>query len=299
MLDVFLNVVLPIFLLVGVAALFQRWCRLPIITLNQVTFYLLSPALAFTVLVNSSLSTGASFRAVAATVLAMAFVATASVAVSLLLRHSRQMQSAFLLTTVFPNAGNMTLLALGDAGLDVAVVIFIAHSVTGWSLGTFIASRSERHGLAPALQVLRVPAIYGVIAALGVRATDWDLPIVLSQPVDLLAGAAIPAMLLVLGFQLGEGIRWGELPSLGASMVLRLVVAPPLAYLATVVLGLGGVAQQGVVIVAAMPTAVFTIILAGQFGSNPRFITASVMASTLASIGTLTVVVTLGPIHTT
>jgi predicted permease len=111
--------------------------------------------------------------------------------------------------------------------------------------------------------------------------------------VDLLAGAAIPAMLLVLGFQLGEGIRWGELPSLSASMFLRLVVAAPLAYLATVVLGLGGVAQQAVIIVAAMPTAVFTIILAGQFGANPRFITTAVVASTLASIGTLTVVVTL------
>ena len=297
MLDVFLNVVLPIFVLVAVAALLQRWRRLSVSALSQVTFYLFSPALAFDVLVKSSLSTGASFRVVGATLLAMVFVAMASTVVSGLLRHPRPMRSAFLLSTIFPNAGNMalpvTLLALGEAGLAVAVVIFIAHSVVGWSVGTFIASRSEQGRLASVLQMVKVPAIYGVIAALGVQATDWELPTVLAQPIGLLAGAAIPAMLLVLGFHLGGGIKLGELPSLTAAMVLRLVVAAPLAYAATLVLGLHGVGQQTVVIVASMPTAVFTIILATQFGSNPRFITTSVVASTLASLGTLTVVVTL------
>ncbi len=297
MLDVFLNVVLPIFLLVSVAALLQRWRRLSASVLNQVTFYLFSPALAFDVLMKSSLSTGSSFRVVGATLLAMAFVATASAVVSGLLRHPRPIRSAFLLSTIFPNAGNMalpvTLLALGDAGLAVAVVIFIAHSVVGWSVGTFIASRSEQGRLASLLQVAKVPAIYGVIAALGLQAADWELPTALAQPIGLLAEAAIPTMLLVLGFHLGEGIKLGELRSLVAAMVLRLVVAAPLAYAATLVFGLHGVSQQAVVIVASMPTAVFTIILATQFGTNPRFITASVVATTLASLGTLTVIVTL------
>jgi predicted permease len=65
------------------------------------------------------------------------------------------------------------------------------------------------------------------------------------------------------------------------------------AFLVTSVVGLDGVAQQTVIIVAAMPTAVFTTILATEFDAEPKFVTSAVVLSTLASIGTLTVLITV------
>ena len=297
MLDVFLNVVLPTFIVVAIAALFQRWRRLPINTLSQTTFYLLSPTLAYSVMIKSSISVDKSFKVISATILAMAFITVLGIFVTLLFRHSKTMRSAFLLSALFPNGGNMALpvvlLALGSDGLSAAMVIFVTHVVLGWSLGTFIASRSEQQGFTPILQVLKVTAIYGVAAALATRAIGWDPPIALAQPIELLATATIPAMLLVLGFQLGNGLNFTELPSLGAATMLRLVAAPPLGYLATILVGLEGIPQQAVVIVASMPTGIFTIILGTQFKTNPRFVTNAVVASTFLSIGSLTIVVTL------
>ena len=58
-------------------------------------------------------------------------------------------------------------------------------------------------------------------------------------------------------------------------------------------LGLDGVVQQTVIVVAAMPTAVFTTILATEFDAEPRFVSSAVVMSTFASIGTLTVLITL------
>lgn len=297
MLDVFFNVVLPTFLVVAIATLFQRWKRLPIATLSQTTFYVLSPALAYSVMIKSSISADKSLKIIGSTILAMALISILSLSVTLLFRHSRTMRSAFLLSTLFPNAGNMALpvilLALGPEGLSIAMVIFVTHVVLGWSLGTFVASRSEKKGFSPILQVLKVPAIYGVFAALGTRMIGWELPIALAEPIDLLATAAIPTMLLVLGFQLGNGISLKELPSLGATTMIRLVIAPPLGYLATILVGLEGLPQQAVIIVASMPTGVFTIILGTQFKTNPGFVTNAVVVSTLLSIVSLTIVVTL------
>ena len=66
-----------------------------------------------------------------------------------------------------------------------------------------------------------------------------------------------------------------------------------MAYGISSALGLTGAAQQTVIVVAAMPTAVFTTLLATEFRAEPRFVTSAVIASTVASLGTLTVLVTL------
>jgi predicted permease len=58
-------------------------------------------------------------------------------------------------------------------------------------------------------------------------------------------------------------------------------------------LGLSGLARQVSIIEASMPTAVTTGVLATEFGSDTEFTTAVILVSTLASIVTLSVLLTL------
>ncbi len=51
MLDVFVNVIMPVFLVAVIAAGFQRWRKIPVGPLSQVTLHLLVPALIFTMLI--------------------------------------------------------------------------------------------------------------------------------------------------------------------------------------------------------------------------------------------------------
>ena len=73
--------------------------------------------------------------------------------------------------------------------------------------------------------------------------------------------------------------------------MVRLVASVPLAYLSATLLGLDDLARGVVMTVYAMPVAVFTIILATEFKTNPRFVTNAVVTSTFASILTLAVVI--------
>ena len=79
--------------------------------------------------------------------------------------------------------------------------------------------------------------------------------------------------------------------SIATAIVVRLLVSVPLAYLATTLLGLDALAQSVVMVVYAMPVAVFTIILSTTFSTNPRYVTNVVVASTFASAITLAVVI--------
>ncbi len=295
MLDVFINVIMPVFLVAILAAAFQRWRKSSVGPLSQVTLYLLTPALIFTSLVQQEIPPSATFRIVATLLVANTFIIATSLIVSFALRHDRAMRSAFVLSTGFPNAGNMALpvllLAFGEEGLAVGVIVFVTMAIMGQSLGVFIAAGSSLNMLDSLKQIFKLPAIYAIIAALVVRAAGLELPHVVESPIELLAQASIPMMLVVLGFQLGGEIRLESAASLTAAVMVRLLASVPLAYLSATLLGLDDLARGVVMTVYAMPVAVFTIILATEFKTNPRFVTNAVVTSTFLSTLTLTVVI--------
>ncbi len=297
MLDIFLNVILPVFVVAAIGAAFQRWRMIPIAPLSQVALYLLAPCLIFTYLVQQEMPATVSFKVVGAILLTQIFVITTGLLVSRVLRHDRPMQSAFLLSTGFPNSGNMALpvllLAFGDPGLTVGIIVFVTEAIVGQSFGIFVAARSQMSGLGAMKQIFKLPAIYAIAAALAVRLLGVELPPTIFEPAKMLSQAAIPLMLVVLGLQLGSGFSLDRPGSLLAALVVRLLVAAPLAYVATLLIGLNGLPQAVVVIVASMPVAVFTTILAMEFKANAKFVTAVVISSSFASLVTLTVVVSV------
>ncbi|MFH1559916.1 MAG: AEC family transporter [Chloroflexota bacterium] len=295
MLDVFLNVIMPVFLVAVIAGVFQRWRKVPVGPLSQVTLYLLIPALIFTSLVEQKIPASASARIVGTLLLTTTLIILTSIVVSKILRHDRAMRSAFMLSTGFPNAGNLALpillLAFGEEGLAVGVIVFVTQAINGQSLGVFVAAGSQMNGMESLKQVFKLPAVYAIVAALLVRALGIELPLIVSQPVKLLSQATIPSMLMVLGFQLGGELRLNSLGSLAAALVVRLLISVPLAYFATVLFGLDALSQSVVIIVYAMPVAVYTIILSTEFKTNPQFVTNAVVTSTLVSTLSLTLII--------
>ncbi len=295
MLDVFLTVILPVFLVAGAGAMLQRWRRLTVGTLSPVTVYVLSPALVFQLILNAEMPADTSVKlAVSGLLTTVVVVLTASI-ISVTMKQDRSMRSGFLLATSFPNVGNMglpiSLLAFGDAGLAAGVILFVTQAAIAWPLGIFIAARSQAHGLGPLVEALKLPAIYAVALGIVIRALGWSLPTSIDLPVEMLAAAAIPAMLLVLGFQMAHGIEMERWRALLAALFVRLALAAPIAYGVTLLLGIDGVSQRTAIIMAAMPAAVFPTLLAATYNAEPRFVSSSVIVSTIVSLGTLTILI--------
>ena len=295
LLSIFANDVLPIFLVAAVGFLLARRFHTDVRTLSRITFNALSPCLVFHMLVTSTLGAQDFLRMTmlaACTVLGIGLVARL---VTLPLRLDRAMLSAFLIVVMFSNSGNyglpVVLFAFGREALAQATVYFVVNAVLTYTLGVFLASAGRRTAWQAASGVLRVPAVYGVLAAIVVMVFRLQVPLPVMRPIELLSNAALPAMILVLGMQLERG-AWPARPAVvGLAAVLSLVVTPLIAFALSMALGLQGPARQAAIIQSGMPSAVLTTILAVEFDVAPAFVTACVILSTLLSPVTVTLLI--------
>ncbi|MCY4639006.1 MAG: AEC family transporter [Chloroflexi bacterium] len=296
MLSVFAEVILPVVVMASVGGVIGRWRQVVAEPISTLVFYVLSPALIFRSMAETDLDPALSVRIVAAAWLLFFCAWGVSALWSSLVRHDARQRAAFALSVTALNAGNMglpiALLAFGDRGLQIAVLFLVANAALNSTANVFIASlagASARHALtAP----LRYPMLYATLAGLLVNATGTELPIALDTPIDAFADAAIPTMLVVLGLQLVRGVERSALRDVTASAALRLGGGPLLMWGVTLVIGIGGATQQTLIVLAAMPTAVFTTILATEFSARPRFVTLTVISSTFASVASLTLLIT-------
>jgi predicted permease len=96
----------------------------------------------------------------------------------------------------------------------------------------------------------------------------------------------------MLGMQLRRREEQSPSRILATAVVLRLVVSIPLAAVIGLALGLGDLPLRVGIVQAAMPTAVSTTILALEFDARPALVSRAVVATTLASLVSLTLLIT-------
>lgn len=295
MFDVFAEVIAPILVVAGLGGWLGHRFGVSVGALSQLTFHLFSPALVFDAISSVELPASVAGRIVAAALAVFGASVLVSWLVGRLLGFEREDRAALVLVGSLSNGGNMglpvALLAFGQPGLDVAVVAFVTGAFVTYTLGVVIASSATSSMRAAWSAPLRVPAVWAAVAGGVVNVADLDVPTTIEASTATLAGAAIPTMLVVLGLHVvGDlGISGGR--KVTAALVVRLVLGPLVAFGATEALGLDGVAQRTLIVLGGMPTAVITTILATQYRARPTFVTRVVVASTLVSIATLTVLV--------
>lgn len=297
LLAILLDDLVPIFAVASVGFVLARRLKADVRTLARVTFNALAPCLVFSLIVTSRVGAG-EFGVVAAyTLLFVAAVGLLAALAARPFRLDRPHFAAFVIVVMFSNAGNyglsVVLLAFGREALARAAIYFVTSALVTYTVGTLLASSGRSGWRQAARGLVRVPALWGLLAAGVAKWSGMELPLAVMRPVELLASAAIPCMLLVLGMQIERGAR-PERPALvAAASALVLVGAPLVGFLLAHVLGLSGPARQAVLVQSAMPSAVVTTILALEFNIAPTFVAAVVVATTLASPLTVSVVIAL------
>jgi predicted permease len=297
LLNVLWKVILPVFIIIALGYLLERCLSLNVRPISQVTFYALAPCLVFSSTATSAVSGADMGKIISFALLTTLVMGLVSWALTKALQFSQAVESAFLLTTLFVNAGDyglsVNLFAFGQAGLERAVIFFTVSSLLMNSVGVYLASRGRACGLDALRNVFKVPVVYGVLAGFVVNLAAVTVPEPVTRATDLLARASVPFMLLLAGIQLARTSLSGKLRIMGLAAFVRLVVAPAVAFVLAAALGLTGVTRQACIAQASMPTAVTTTILATEFEAEPQFVAGVVFISTLASVITLTLLLAL------
>jgi predicted permease len=202
-----------------------------------------------------------------------------------------------MLAGAIGNNGNMGIpicfFAFGEAGVALATVYYAITSFLSNTVGVVIASAGSSTLLRALRHSLQSPVLYSAILGLGLNQAHIAVPQSLFSAVDLLAGAAVPGMLVLLGMQL-RGTRFGgDQRIVWRSVLIRLIASPLVAWALCLWMGVGGLERQVLIVQAAMPTAVMTTVLATEFNAAPRLVAAAVLATSLLSMVTLSIVLNL------
>jgi predicted permease len=220
-----------------------------------------------------------------------------SVVVARLVGWRGPAQGAFLLATLFANAGNvglpLSLFAFGPDGLAIAGGWFAIMAIGARTVAPYLAARA-RLGVRGALaRVARQPVIHAVLAGVAINVSGVSLPAPIAKSSQLLAAGAVAIFLLLVGLQLARLTVREDAPAAALATGIRLVTVPPMAWAIGWLVGLEGMALAVAVLQASTPTAVTSALWALEFNARPGLVSGAVVLSTLASVVTLTVLLAI------
>jgi len=289
-----LNVVLPVALIVAVGVIAGRRLPIDVASLTKLTLYVFAPALAADAMYRAQLGAGDAVRIFIAFSLTTFALYLFSRVVAQISGLDVSGSKSLIATTIFPNSGNfglsLTLLALGQEGLERGFVTFAASALFVFGLGPgLVSGQGVRQGI---ITTLRLPMIWALIVGIGLRAGDVTLPKGIADGLHLLAGATVPTLLITLGLQISRQ-KFAVLPSDITATAMRLIGGPSAAYLAGRVVGLDHLALQVLVLQCATPTAVNALLISAEFGGDARKAARVVVLSSLVCFATIPIVMAL------
>ncbi|MFK4106379.1 AEC family transporter [Streptomyces sp. NPDC019531] len=265
--------------------------------LTKLAFHVASPALLFTTLARADLSVIFSSRLLV-TALSTAAAAGVFVAVGVVRGWGLGRTTIGALCSSYVNSGNLGLpiavYVLGDASLVAPVLLFQLVGVTPVAL-TVLGLASGSGGKSPLwLRLptpLRNPIALGSLAGVAVSATGVHVPAAVMDPVTLIGGMSVPAVLLAFGISLCGSTMAGRGPDrqlVLLSVALKSVGQPAAAWvLAAGVFGLHGGQLLDVVVTSALPAAQNLYTYASAYGVGERLARDSILVSTVLSVPVL------------
>ena len=271
--------------------------------LTRLVFFVATPALLFQTLstapVGQILSPGL-------VVAALSFVGTA--AVYLLLARTVWRRPAGdtvlgALSSAYVNAGNLglpiTVYVLGTASFIAPVLLMQLLVITPLAFAVLDALSSERRPsvFGTITRPLRNPITVGSFLGLLCSLAGWQVPASAAAPVGLIAGMAVPGVLLAYGVSLRldpRPIAGGSGAELAVVCVLKLLVQPVLAYAAARWLfDLEGRALLAATVVAALPTAQNIFVYATRYDRATTLARDSIFVTTVLSVPVLLTITAL------
>lgn len=263
--------------------------------LSRLTFLIANPALLFQTIARADISVIFGPQVFIAAISAFIVMALYVLIARLALKRKSAELTVGALSAAQVNAANLgipiAIFVLGDATYSVPVLLFQLAFLQPLSL-IFLDVQTQRVS-AGVLGVLKGiatnPLILASLAGVIVATTGATIPETVMNPIEILGGAAVPAMLMAFGMSLvgskplqhGSGRRTDVM----LALVFKLIVHPLIAwFLAAVVFQLDAAGIFMAVILGVLPTAQNVFVTATHY--NQGMVTAkdTVLLSTLLGV---------------
>lgn len=295
------QVILPLSIPVAAGALLVRFKQLDTKHLLTIVLYFFMPVMIFKTLTTAQISLTDVSETMLFNVLNLGLLWGAAILVSKVLKARDSEMAGLSLISTLTNSVNyglpLVLLAFGALGLEKASVYVVIQIVIVNTFGIYMAARSKFSTKNALLSVLKLPSIYALLLAVIIRLLNVEIPVGLGQGFNMVAQAYSPVVLLILGAQMAsvkiEQTEGESQRIFWAGMTMRMLAAPLIAWGSLTILGINGIMFPVLFILASMPVAVNSVILAKKFDASSAIVSKCILWTTLLSFITLPILIVL------
>ena len=270
--------------------------------LGRLAFFVLSPALLFTVLAEADADELFSSLLPVSAIAALSCMAIFAVIALLVWRRAVPETMIGSMASGYANANNIGLpvaaYVLGDPAFAAPLILLQIVILTPIILTILDVSTSGTLSVARVLsQPIRNPLIIGSGLGLLLSVTSIELPEPVMEPFHIIGASAVPTVLLLFGMSL-HGRRILEAGSRRADILLAValknLIMPAIAWVVgAFVFGLTGLPLFAVVVLAGLPTAQNVFNYALRFDRAVPLARDAVLISTVLSVPALVVIAAL------
>ncbi|MFW5870334.1 MAG: AEC family transporter [Candidatus Sumerlaeota bacterium] len=285
------DVILPIFVMIGIGILVDRSFKIDLPTLATLNFYVLVPALLFYLLSRSALH-GSDLTRIALFTLGHAIVLFALGFGLFSMKEFKSSRVVMAMSSGFYNCGNygiplITLAFSAEAAGILAAVIMI-QNLLNYTVGVLVFEKKKK-SLARALAgLLKIPIIWAVAAGLAVNYLNLQMPVAVEDPITRMADCLVGMALFTLGVQLSRSLGFHQIFKLSFLSFVRLIISPVLAFFMVGFFGIQGETAQVLIVVSGAPVAVNVYIIAAKYKMDDDLASLAVFWTTLLSAATVT-----------
>lgn len=263
--------------------------------LNRLTFFVASPALLFTTIADSKPSEVLGPLLWIATLSAFLTAGVYHLSTFKWLKRTPAERIIAAMSASTVNSANLglpiALYVLGDMSHAAPVILFQLALYQPVNLAMLDATTLTHRTTFLALlsATAKNPMIIGSLAGLLVAVTGWQIPEIALAPIELIAGASIPAMLLAFGISLVGSKPLDRATGRRADVLVgslaKLVIHPLIAWLlATFVFQLPTPLIISSVIMAGLPTAQNIFVTASRYDQGVVIAKDTVLLTTICAI---------------
>lgn len=206
-------------------------------------------------------------------------------------------RDVFEYVLLFSNVGYMgypvVKVVFGDEGVFYTAVYNLSFSVLVWSYGVYLMNRNSDHS--EKRKGFLNPGLVAVLIGFGLFAFSIELPKPIFETLKLIGDTTTPLSMMFIGFILAQTEMraifkdWQVFALSG----IRLIIQPLSVWVVLKLLGFEGLLLNIPVLIASMPAAANTAIIASKYGSDYQLAAKVIYISTLLSVMTIPLVVRL------
>lgn len=291
------DILLPIFVIMGIGFFMQRKFDLNLQTLARLNIYFLVPGFIFVKLYMTEVSVNLLGNILFFFILYVILLFIISSVVSKIIGLDYGRNITFVNSSMFFNSGNYgipvnDLVFRSDPfAMSIQVIMFTLQNIFLFSYGIFSLQSVKVGKLNAALSYFKMPVLYAMLSGVLLNYYSVPIPSFIWVPANYIADAMISLALFTLGAQVAQMKFISNLSSVYYSTALRLVIGPMIALGIIYIFNINGIIAQALFIASAMPTSVNSAVIAQEYNNHPNFAAQIVLFSTLMSAATVSIVI--------